>query len=394
MGYDAPFAGLKVVDLSQGIAGPYCTMLLAQYGANVIKVEPVGDGDWARTLGTRYGDHTAFSIIGNLGKRSVALDLKQDAGRGVLKRLIAGADVFVEGFRPGVIGRLGFGYEDVAASEPRLIYVSISGFGQTGPLAERPAMDPILQAYTGLMMENSGDDGIPHRVPVIPVDMSTALYAFQALSAALYGRRDESRGRFIDVSLMQGATALQSVRLMACHLEGGTMRPGGVPSGVFRTTDGFMSITAFRDEEWSKLCDIIEMPHLASDARFVDMAARFDNEAALYRLIRPAIAARPTAVLAERLTRARLMHERLNTYAAFLEEEHVKATNLIRWSTQPGVPRPVPMPALPGVALAADGSPKAISPTHGRDTAAVLREHGYGKDEIERLKAAGAVVIG
>ncbi|MFP5460427.1 MAG: CoA transferase, partial [Gammaproteobacteria bacterium] len=131
MSYDAPFAGLKVVDLSQGIAGPYCAMLLAQHGAQVIKVENAGEGDWSRVLGARYGDHTAFSIIGNLGKRSVAIDLKAEQGKDVLWRLLRGADVFLEGFRPGVIGRLGFGYEAVSAREPRLLYVSISGFGQT-----------------------------------------------------------------------------------------------------------------------------------------------------------------------------------------------------------------------------------------------------------------------
>ncbi len=132
MTYETPYAGLKVVDLSQGVAGPYCAMLLAQYGANVIKVEPTENGDWSRGLGVRYGDNTAFSIPANLGKRSIALDLKQAAGRAALWRLIAGADVFLQGFRPGVIERLGFGYADVAAREPRMLYVSISGFGQTG----------------------------------------------------------------------------------------------------------------------------------------------------------------------------------------------------------------------------------------------------------------------
>ena len=200
MSYDAPFAGLKVIDLSQGIAGPYCAMLLAQHGADVIKVEGIGDGDWARTLGTRYGNHSAYSIIGNLGKRSIAIELKAEAGKQVLWRLLAGADVFLEGFRPGVIGRLGFDYAAVSGREPRLLYLSISGFGQSGPLSERPAMDPVLQAYTGLMMENRGEDGIPHRVPVIVVDMSTGLYAFQGLSAALYARRDETRGRYLDAN--------------------------------------------------------------------------------------------------------------------------------------------------------------------------------------------------
>src|SRR5690348_9618392 len=263
MSYDAPFAGIKVVDLSQGIAGPYCAMLLAQHGANVIKVESVGEGDWSRALGMRYGNHTAYSIIGNLGKRSISVDLKSERGKQVVWRLLEGADVFLEGFRPGVIRRLGFDYEAVSAREPRLLYLSISGFGQTGPLAERPAMDPVLQAYTGLMNENRGEDGFPHRVPVIVVDMSTALYAFQALSAALYARRDEVRGRYIDISLMQAAAALQSIRLMANYLEGGVIKAGGAPGGVFKIADGWMSLLAFNDRDFKALCAAIDLPAMA-----------------------------------------------------------------------------------------------------------------------------------
>ena len=142
--------------------------------------------------------------------------------------------MFLQGFRPGVIDRLGFGYDAVSEREPRLLYLSVSGFGQSGPLAERPAMDPILQAYTGLTVENRGDDGIPHRTPIIAIDMSTALYAYSACTTALYARRDETRGRHIEASLMQAAAGLQSMRLMACHLEGGTIRPAGAPSGVYQ----------------------------------------------------------------------------------------------------------------------------------------------------------------
>src|SRR5262250_3707244 len=163
MSYQAPYQGLRVVDLSQGIAGPYAAMLLAQYGADVIKVEPP-EGDWARILGVRYGDQTVFSIAGNLGKRSIAVDLKTDEGREIVRRLVAGADVFLEGFRPAVAARLGIGYDDVAAINPGIIYVSISGFGQSGPESQRPAMDPILQAFTGLIATNRGPDGVPHRV--------------------------------------------------------------------------------------------------------------------------------------------------------------------------------------------------------------------------------------
>ena len=391
MSYDAPFARLKVIDLSQGIAGPYCAMLLAQHGAEVIKVEGIGEGDWARTLGTRYGSHSAYSIIGNLGKRSIAVDLKTEAGKRVLWRLLEGADVFLEGFRPGAIRRLGFDYDSVAAREPWLLYLSISGFGQTGPLAERPAMDPVLQAYTGLMIENRGEDGIPHRVPVIVVDMSTALYAFQALSAALYARRDETRGRYIDVSLMQAATALQSIRLMACHLEGGTMKPGGGPVGVFRTADGWMSMVAINDRDWRALCAALQMPALADDPRFATPALRLANDVALYAIVRPALAAEPWAVWSKRLTEARLMHERLNSYAEFLDQPHVRETGLIQWLTQAGLNRPVPVPTLPGMLHQLDGTPRATAPVTGQDTTSILAAYGYSAAEIETLLAQGTV---
>ena len=391
MSYDAPFAGLKVIDLSQGIAGPYCAMLLAQHGAEVIKVEGIGEGDWARTLGTRYGSHSAYSIIGNLGKKSIAVDLKTAAGKQVLWRLLEGADVFLEGFRPGAIRRLGFDYESVAAREPRLLYLSISGFGQSGPLAERPAMDPVLQAYTGLMIENRGEDGIPHRVPVIVVDMSTALYAFQALSAALYARRDETRGRYIDVSLMQAATALQSIRLMACHLEGGTMKPGGAPGGVFQMADGWLSMVAINDRDWRALCTALQMPALADDARFATPAARLANDVALYAIVRPALAAEPWAVWSKRLTEARLMHERLNSYAEFLDQPHVRETGLIQWLTQAGLNRPVPVPALPGMLHQLDGTPRAMAPVTGQDTTSILAAYGYSAAEIDALLAQGTV---
>jgi crotonobetainyl-CoA:carnitine CoA-transferase CaiB-like acyl-CoA transferase len=394
MGYDAPFAGLKVIDLSQGIAGPYCAMLLAQHGADVIKVENIGEGDWSRALGVRYGEHTAFSIIGNIGKRSIALDLKSDACKQVLWRLLGGADVFFEGFRPGVIRRLGFDYETVAAREPRLLYVAISGFGQTGPLAERPAMDPVLQAYTGMMAENVGEDGIPHRVPVIVVDMSTGLYAFQALSAALYARRNEPRGRFIDVSLMQAATALQSIRLMATHLEGGPMKPGGVPGGVFKTADGWMSIIAINDRDFQSLCAAMDLPEIAGDVRFIDSPARFRHEAELYAILRPAIEARTSALWSERLTKAKLMHERLNSYAEFLEQPQVRETKLIQWLAQAGVPPPVPVPFLPGTERLADGAARAVAPVCGQHTEAILGEHGFSHREIADLAASGAIGLG
>lgn len=391
MSYEAPFAGLKVVDLSQGIAGPYCAMLLAQHGAQVIKVEGPGDGDWSRVLGVRYGEHSSFSVVGNLGKRSVAVDLKHEAGKAVLWKLIEGADVFIEGFRPGVIGRLGFDYEAVSAREPRIVYLSISGFGQTGPLIGRPAMDPVLQAFSGLTAENQGEDGIPHRVPVIPIDMATALYAYQAVSSTLYARQHEPRGRYLQASLMQAAAGLQAIRMMSAYLEPGPVKPGGVPNGVFRTADGWISIAVVHDREFVALCEALEAPDMAHDPRFAAVAGRFENEAELRALLVQIFQSRPTAHWQSRLAQANVMHEKVNRYVDFLKEPQVTETAAVAWLEQAGVPRPVPVANLPGMAAFTSGSALGTSPTVGQHTRDVLLEHGYSMDTITTLAAQGVI---
>jgi crotonobetainyl-CoA:carnitine CoA-transferase CaiB-like acyl-CoA transferase len=384
MSYEAPFAGLKVIDLSQGVAGPYCGMLLAQHGANVIKVEPTGEGDWARTLGRRYGRHTAYSIPTNLGKRSVAIDLKSTAGKEVLWRLIENADVLLEGFRPGVLDRLGFSYEAVSEREPRILYLSVSGFGQTGPLSRRPAMDPVLQAFTGLMVDNKGEDGIPHRVPFVVIDMSTALYAFQALSAALYGRRDEPRGRRIEISLLQAASAIQVIRMMMVYLEGERVRRA-MPSGVFKTADGWLQFLVVRDQQWVNLCRVLGTPELATDPRFIDDDARARNEAELMDIVRPALAEKSSAYWSKRLHEADIMHERLNTFREFLSQPQAEAIDLISWLELDAAPEPLPVANVPGLAPFASGSPRAASPLIGQHTVEVLREHAFDNEAIASL---------
>jgi len=391
MSYEAPYEGLKVVDLSQGVAGPYCGMMLAQYGANVIKVEPTDTGDWARGLGTIYGDHTTYSLPANVGKRSIALDLKQDAGRAALWRLIEGADVFMQGFRPGVIDRLGFGYDAVSAKEPRILYLSVSGFGQKGPLAERPAMDPVLQAYTGMMSENYGQDGIPHRIPFISIDMSTAIYSFGAVAAALHARERETKGRHIEASLMQAAAGLQATRLMTSYLDRGVVRPAIPPSGVYRTKDGFISTTVVRPWEWDNYCKAVDEPALGAVAAYRTPSGREPHAAEIDSVLRPLLATDTTAAWSAKLGEQRIMHEALNSYTAFLKQPHVAESGAVAWTGHPHFPETIPLPNLIGAVPFETGSPRATAPSKGEHGVAVLREHGYSDAEIDGLKKAGVL---
>lgn len=387
MSYETPYKGLKVVDLSQGVAGPYVGMLMAQYGADVVKVEPL-DGDWSRSISKRYGDHSAFSVPANLGKRSIALDVKTPEGIEVMNKLLADADVFIEGFRPGVIKRLGFDYETVSKFNPGILYLAVSGFGQTGPLAERPAMDPVLQAFTGLMSNNKGFDGIPHRINVIVCDMATALYGFQALAPALYARRDTEGGRYIDVNLMQGSACLQVVRMISNVIEQGEVRPGRYPSGLFPTADGWMNVLMFREAEWPPFCKMLGLSELADDLRFNTNERRLKNAEELAPMINEAFSKRDADWLSERLTEAGTMHEKVNDHLKFLEHPQVKATGLISWLEQPGIGR-VPIPNVPGIEPLVQDTPLASAPTVGEHTMAILKEHGYALATIQAYSEKG-----
>jgi crotonobetainyl-CoA:carnitine CoA-transferase CaiB-like acyl-CoA transferase len=387
MDYNAAFAGVKVIDLSGGVAGPSCAMMLAQHGADVIKVEtPHAGGDWSRILGRRYEDHSAFSLYGTLGKRSLALDLKTPEGKEILWRLLHGADVFIEGFRPGTIQRYGFDYDAVSEREPQIIYYAISGFGQTGPMASRPAMDPVLQAMTGIVNENRGEHDLhPHRIAISLIDMFTGLLGLQAIATSLYARRELKRGRFIEASLMQGGAMLSVIRLIANYLERGTTQRTSMPSGVFNTADGQLNVTMVRPTDWVPYCEAIGRPELATDPRFADPKARGENIEALLAIVRPIFAAKPTAWLAERFTERGIMNGRVNTYEEFLKEAQVDATGIISWLDQPGVPEPVPMPNIPGLPPLRNGTKRAHAPRLGEHSIEVLAEHGYGKAEIADL---------
>jgi crotonobetainyl-CoA:carnitine CoA-transferase CaiB-like acyl-CoA transferase len=397
MDWYSAFKGLKVIDLTGGVAGPSCAMMLAQHGADVIKIEnPRDGGDWARILGKRYEDHSAFSLYATLGKRSVALDLKAEEGKDALRRLIKDADVFMEGFRPGTIQKYGFGYDEVKAINPGIIYYSISGFGQTGPLASRPAMDPVLQAFTGIVNENRGDhDAHPHRIAISLIDMFTGLLGFQAIATSIFVKRQTgtTEGRRLEASLMQGGAMLSVIRLMAQYLERGQAQRTSMPNAVYDTADGQLNVTMVRPGDWKPFCEAIECPELLTDLRFATHEARAANLDELYAVLRPIVKARETAPLAQRFTERNIMNYRVNTYEEFLREAQVAATGIISWLDQPGVPQPVPMPNIPGLPPFENGTMRAHAPTLGEHTREVLAQHGYTPAEIDAMIAKGVALV-
>ena len=273
--HEAPYRGLRVLDFGQGIASPYCAMLLGVYGAEVIKVEPP-EGDWSRYLGTTYGSHTALSAVYNRGKRSLCLDLKHPEGIAIARRLAGECDVLIEGFRPGVAARLGIGYEELSRDNPGLIYLSVSGFGQDGPYSKRPGSDSVAQAFSGLVSVNLGNDKIPHRVGTTISDVATGVYAFQAIATALFARATVGTGRWIDVNLAQSTAALLGHKAAEYVLEGGTPRALNVPAGSYQTSDGWMMVTLVNEAQYKRLCAAIEREDLASDPRYADFAKRAD----------------------------------------------------------------------------------------------------------------------
>ncbi|MFC7473036.1 CaiB/BaiF CoA transferase family protein [Dankookia sp. GCM10030260] len=369
-----PYRGLFVLDASQGIAGPYCASLLAACGATVVKIEPPA-GDWSRGLSTREGTQSVMHVSFNRGKRSVMLDLQEETGRAAMRKLAARADVMLEAFRPGVAKRLGIVPE---AGKPDVVFLSISGFGQQGPNAERPATDGVVQAYSGMVSLNIGADGIPHRTgQIMAVDMTTGLSAMIAVQAALAGQaQDRAAGtppqrRVLDVSLMQSAAALMAFNVAEAGLLGGVPPIANTPSGTYQGSDGrWFMIAMLREPEFHQFCGIIGRPDLAEDPRFAGFAARHEHREALLPAIRAAIATAPAAEWVRRCQAGRMLCDLVNTPLDWLADPHAQAVGAAVPLDQPGLGT-LPFPRLPGL-----GSWSVPAPGLGEHTEEVLREIG------------------
>ena len=386
---DLPFSGIKVFDATQGVAGPHATMLLAQYGADVTKVEPL-EGDWGRTLGKMYGDLCAHAITFNRGKKSVALDLKTAEGKAIAQKLASEADVVVESFRPGVMSRFGLGYDDVKKSNPNVVYLSVTGFGQSGPYSKLPVTDSVIQAFSGWMTLHRDAEGVPMRSGMIAVDVMTGLYAFQALSTAILKQVRFGKGQYIDCSLMQSAAAFQAAKVMEYHLEQGEPQVLYVPVGTMKTKDGYLNVTAMREHHYTGLCKVLGRDDLAKDPRYDSREKRIAREKELMPIVRAEFLKRTTEEWAKDLTEAGVMNAKVNTYDDFMKDEHVAAVGALPWVEHQGMGS-LPMANIPGIEPFATGSAMSECPHVGQQTRDILARAGYTEAEIADLAAKKAI---
>ena len=300
-----PLAGVTVADLTSMISGPVATMMLADQGADVIKVEPPG-GDLVRHLGPNRSGLTATFISANRSKRSLAVDLKSDAGMDVMRRLLAGADVFVQNFRPGAIERMGLGEDAVRRIRPDIVYVSISGFGETGPYAQKRVYDPVIQALSGLAaIQKDGQTGRPRMVRTIIPDKTTALTAAQAITAALFCRERTGEGQHVRLAMLDTMIAYLWPEGMTGYTFVGREVPGSraqlAQDLIFETRDGYITTGAVSDAEWAGMCRALEHPEWLEDPRFRTAQDRVVNVAERLALMAEALIGRSSAEWLERL---------------------------------------------------------------------------------------------
>jgi CoA:oxalate CoA-transferase len=330
-----PLSGVLVIDLTRVLAGPYCTMVLADLGARVIKVERPERGDDARAIGPFVGERSAYFMSLNRGKESIALDLKNADDRNVFERLLERADVLVENFRPGAMARLGYGWDALHARFPRLIVASTSGFGQTGPYAQRPAYDVVAQAMGGLMSITGQPDGKPTRVGTSIGDITAGLFTAIGIQAALVERQGSNTGQHVDVSLLDAQVAILENAIARFTVTGTSPKPIGArhpsitPFDAFVTQDGHVVIAAGNDALFAQLCAAIDEPDWPNDERFRTNEQRNQNADALKALIEANLANKTTSECLGMLRDAELPCGPINDIAALMEDPQIGHRNMI-----------------------------------------------------------------
>ena len=392
-----PLDGLTVLDFTRVLSGPYCTMQLADMGARVIKVEQPGKGDDTRAWGPPFvNGESAYFLSINRNKESLTLDLKSAAARDVIDRLLARTDVLVENFRPGTMARLGLGYEEIAARFPRLVYCSISGFGQTGPRSREAGYDAVVQAEGGLMSITGDAAGTPYRLGVAISDIVSGMFAAQGIAFALLARERTGKGQLVDVGMLDATVALLTYQAGNYFATGttpgrmGNRHPTIVPYETFEAADGDFVIAVGNDEQWRRLCVAADLAPLAGDDRFATNRARMAN----YEVLRPLLATRLATASrrewVEKLRGAGVPCGSVRDVAEVLMDPHIDARGMVQL-IEHAVAGAVRVTGVPINLSETPGSVRTAPPRLGEHTTAILEEVGVTAAEIEKLRSARAV---
>jgi formyl-CoA transferase/CoA:oxalate CoA-transferase len=391
-----PLEDIRVLDFTRVMSGPFATMLLGDLGADVIKIEPPG-GDDTRGWGPPWiGGDSAYFMSANRNKRSMIIDLKKLEGREIVKKLVEKSDVVVENFRPGVAEQLGISYDNLSKINPRIIYCSISGFGQSGPHRDKPGYDLIALAMSGLMSIT----GEPNRPPVkfgVPIaDLTTALFAALSIVSALYWREKTGRGQYIDMALLDAQVLLLSHQAFNYFATGeeprrmGSAHPNIVPYQAFETSDGYIIVTVGSEKLWEQFCKAIGRPDLIENPKFRTNADRVINREELIEELERVFKPKPTRFWIEELEKAGVPAAPILTVGQVLNDEYVRYRGMVLEIEHPeaGVIKmlgtPFKMSVTPGVV-------RSPPPTRGQHTFEILRELGFDDEEIIELKSKHVV---
>lgn len=392
-----PLEGVVVADLTQNVAGPFCTQILGDMGAEVVKVERPGRGDDARAWAPPFwGDESASFMAMNRNKKSLALDVKKDGGLEVLGRLVARADVFVQSLRAGAVAELGLDFEGATLMNPRLVYCAITAFGARGPLRDLPGYDPLMQAYGGLMSVNGHPGQEPARVGTSIIDMATGMWAALGIVAGL--RERDQTGRAVEVTTALFETALMwvSYQAMGYFATGEVPQPQGsgtamiAPYQAFPTADGYAMIAAGSDSLFARLVQALGAPALAHDPRFADNPSRVRNRAALVDALSALTRERKTAEILETLRAAGVPSAPILTIDAVMDEPQTRASGMLVSVPHPRI-ADYKSVALPILWDGARPEVRRVPPRLGEHTADVLTWLGYTLDDVRGLKANGVI---
>ncbi len=395
-----PLAGITILDLTRVLSGPYCTMLAADMGARVIKIEHPRRGDDTRAWGPPFQQgESAYYLSINRNKESVALDYTTPDGRAALDALIAKADVVVENFRPGTLDARGLGYAALTAKHPRLIYVSISGFGHTGPRRDEAGYDAVIQAEGGLMSITGTPDGPPVRLGVAVADIVAGMFAFQGLLLALIARGTTGRGQHVDIALLDAVTAMltyQAGRYFATRESPqrlGNRHATIVPYNTFDTADGVLVLAVGNDDQFQRFCQVADLTTTATDARFITNAGRVEHHDALQPLIAKVLATRSADEWVSRLNDAGVPCGAVRSIGGALTDPQTVARAMVETTTHPTIGS-LQVLGLPVKLSTTPGGVRTPPPRLGEHTAAVLRDDlGYADDQIAAMVNAGAVAV-